>query len=93
MKFLMSNALIAKIWLNSSRMRSKEIVLNAKLQFRMTEKILVVSYGVHLPPLIRETFVLNSNDQRINFTGVFDLDRPLITNGSTSHSKNVEQTA
>ena len=35
----------------------------------MIGKILVVSYGVHHPHLIRETFVLNSNDQRIDFTG------------------------
>ena len=86
-QFLISNALIAEIWLNSSRMRSKEIVLNAKHQFRMTGKILVVSYGVRLPPLIRETFVLNSNDQRIDFTGAFDLIRPSIKNVLISHNK------
>jgi len=65
-------------------MKSKEIVLNAKYQFRMTGKILVVSYGVRIPLLIRETFVQNSNDQRIDFTGAFDLDRLLIKNVSTS---------
>ncbi len=76
MQYLMSNALVAEIWLNFSRMKSKEIVLNAKHQFRMIVKILVVSYGVHHPHLIRETFARNSNDQRIDFTGAFNFVRP-----------------
>ncbi len=92
-QFLMSNALVAEIWLNSSRMKSKEIVLNAKHQSRMIGKISVVSYGVRIPPHIRETFVLNSNDQRLDFTGAFDLDRSFIKNISTSQNKLVEQTA
>jgi len=68
----MLNALIAEIWLNFLRMRSQEIVLNAQHQFPMTGKILVVSCGVHLPPLIRETFAPNSNTPRIDFTGAID---------------------
>lgn len=68
----MSNALIAETWLNFLRMRSQEIVLNAQPQFRMTEKIMVVRYGVHLPPLIRETSVPNSNTPRIDFIGAID---------------------
>ena len=68
----MLHALIAEIWLNFLRMRSQEIVLNAKHQFPMTGKILVVRYGVHLPPLIRETFVPTSKNRRIDFTGAID---------------------
>jgi len=75
MQYLMSNALIAETWLNSSRMKSKDIVLNARHPFRMTGKILVVSDGVHLPHLIRETFVQISSARRIGFTGAFDLYR------------------
>ena len=68
----MLNALIAETWLNFLRMRSQEIVLNAQHQFPMTGKIMVVRYGVHLPPLIRETSVPNSNNRRIDFTGAIE---------------------
>lgn len=68
----MLNALIAETWLNFLRMRLQEIVLNVLHQFPMIGKILVVRYGVHLPPLIRETFVPNLNIRRIDSIGAID---------------------
>jgi hypothetical protein len=68
----MFNAKIAEAWLNFLRMRSQEIVLNVQHQFPMTRKILVVRYGAHLPPLIRETFAQNSNVRRIDSIGAID---------------------
>ena len=53
-------------------MRSREIVLSAKNQCPMTGRILVAHYGVRLPPPIRETYVPNSDDRRIDFTGAID---------------------
>ena len=71
--------------MNFSRMKSKEIVLSVSHQFPMIAKIMVVTFGVHHPQHIRETFVLNSKDRKKDFTGAFNLFR-LPLNIPTSHN-------
>ena len=70
MQYSMSNARIAETWLNSSRMKSEEIALNATQPFRMTGKILVVGNGVHLHPLTQEISVQNLEGQSLGILGI-----------------------
>lgn len=70
MRFLMSDVLIAEIWLNFLKMTSQEFVPNVKKRFKMTERTTGVSNGVHLHPLMQEIFALNSENPNPNFTDI-----------------------
>ena len=89
-QYLMSNARVAETWSSFSRMKSKETVLDAINQFQTIGKILVVSCGVRHLHLIHETFVPNSKDRKIDFTGAINSFR-LSLQQPTSHNLSLAQ--
>ena len=73
MRYLILNALIVDIQLNSLRMNLLELVLNVREQFTIVEEIVVVVNGVHLHLPTQEIFVPNSGGQSQDILGtIFD---------------------
>jgi len=74
MRYLISNALIVGIQLNSSKMNLLEPVINVREQFIIVEEIMVVVNGVHLHLPTQEIFVPNSGGQSQDISGtIFDM--------------------
>ncbi len=73
MRYLILNALIVGIQLNSSKMNLLELVLNVREQFTIVEEIMVVVNLVHLHLLTQDIFVPNSGDQSLDILAtIFD---------------------
>ena len=73
MRYLILNALIVGIQLNSSKMNLLELVPNVREPFIIVVEIMVVVNGVHLHLLTQDIFVPNSGDQSLDILAtIFD---------------------
>ncbi len=70
MPFSMWPAKSAGIPSNFSRTKSPGTVHNVKIPFAMIARIMAAGNGAHLHHRIREMYVLDSGDQRIDFMAI-----------------------